>query len=99
MPFNNDVVIRKLELNEAYEVHRFNLELGSANKGFYRWYEDEDFLQERNGLAYHYVEYKKKDFRVEYIESPKKKFTFTGNVVEIDKDVKMEFDDGSFSKD
>jgi hypothetical protein len=73
--------------------------LGSENKGFYRWYEDEDFLQERNGLTYHYVEYKKKDFRIEYIESLKKKYAFTGNVVEIDKDVKMEFDDGPFGKD
>lgn len=99
MSLDNDVVIRKLDQSEAYEIHRFNVELGSENKDFCRWYEDEDFLQERNGLTYHYVEYKTKDFRIEYIESPKQKYTFTGNVVEVAKDVKMEFDDGPLGKD
>jgi len=91
MSINNDRVVRKLDKVEALKVHKFNVGLGSANKGFYRWYEDEDFFQERNGLIYHYLEYNDKDFRVEYVKSQNKKYTFTGNVVEIDTENKMKF--------
>ena len=92
----NDKIIRKLPPNEALAVHNFNRSLGKQNEGFYRWYEDIDVFNERNGLTYHYVEYNDKNYRIEYMPKDNK-LVFTGDVSEIDtSDLGPDFDDEDY---